>query len=167
MKKHCYSTALRKRDSFLDLLKNLSNKLKEWANTVVERLDYVSFHNIISIHRIYESLPRRVELQKELEGIYEVLLLNKVAVSEVVNQEKISQLKSIYQNIRKLSIIALDSSNSHLPVNINVLSLLNSYDFNQDKFQGRNLSDILDPLINLLYQEFILRCQISNCAAWI
>lgn len=147
-----------KRPGFLSILlkRFKSEKLIAWAKRVVDNLDYVNFHHIISIYRVYQSLPKQVDLQDELVGIYEVLLLRRVAVKDVVNQEKIQQLKSIYKNIRKLSIITLDSSNSHLPISVNVLSLLNSYDFNQDKFQDRKLSDVLDPLVNLLYDNLYL-----------
>ena len=147
-----------KRKGFLsELTKDWKDEaLKEWAKKIVERFDYIRFHHIIAIYRIYKTFPRRLKLQKELIEIYKSYLLPSLSISDLKDRAKNQQLKTIFRNIRNLSIIALDSRNSHLPINIDILSSIVSFDFDLDRFQGKKMNELFNPLINLLYDKIYL-----------
>ncbi len=130
--------------------------LIKWAKKTIKHFDYIKFHHIITLFKIYKTFKRDRATQDRFVNIYKLLLLPIKDIDYVSDQLKLEQLKIIYKNIRKLAIIALDTSNSHLPITIDVLSTILSFDFNFDKFQGRKLSRLFDPLTNLLYSELYL-----------
>ncbi len=149
--------ASKRRGFFSKLTKKIDDSdLFNWAKKVVEKFDYVKFHHIISIYRIYKIFKRNIAKQNEFINIYKALLLPQDRISVVSDKLKLDQLKTMYNNIRTLSIIALDTTNSHIPINIDILSTILSFDFNLDKFQGRKLSQLFNPLINLLYEKLYL-----------
>lgn len=145
------------------LLKQLDDeKLLIWANKVIQRFDYVKFHHLLSIYRIYQLYKRNRQKQRELISIYKAFLLPSNQMDSVSDRIKLIQLKNIYKNIRNLAIISLDTANSHLPISIDILSTILSFDFNSDKFQGRKLSQLFNPLTNLLYDKIYLSTQVQT-----
>ncbi|MBB4081131.1 hypothetical protein GGR28_003778 [Lewinella aquimaris] len=137
----------------------LDKDLKVWAGKVIDRFDYIKFHHIISLYRISKIFPRNKSKQLKYTSLYKLLLMPASTIEGVTDQLKLVRLKTLYSNIRTLSIIALDTQNSHLPVSIDILSTILSFDFNVDKFQGRKLSQLYDPLTNLLYDKLYLSTQ--------
>jgi len=129
--------------------------LKNWANGIIDKMDYVKFHHLISFYRI-GKLIRRHKDRREFMDLYRVLLLLSPINVKISDELKVKQLKDIYKNIRSLSIIALDSNNSHLPVNLDILSAIVSFDFGIDQFQGKKLGSLFNPLINILYDKIYL-----------
>jgi len=136
--------------------------LVEWTNATINKFDYVKFHHILSIYRLYRLFPRNINKQDEIVEIYKTLLLPISKISSTPDKIKLNQLKNIYKNIRNLSIISLDTANSHLPINIDILSTVLSFDFNSDKFQGRKLSQLFDPLTTLLYDNIYLSTEVQT-----
>lgn len=132
------------------------NRLRKWSNDVIKSFDYTKFHHIISIVRIYKSLRRKTQLQNEILQVYKMLLLDSSEIDFVSSSERLDQLRSIYFNIRNLAIISLDTENSAIPINLNVLSIILSYDFFHNKIQQTELSEILNPQLNLLYNILYL-----------
>lgn len=53
----------------LSPLKN-DTELKSWAEKVISDFDYLNFHHILAIRRIYKCLPRRVKDQKTIISVY-------------------------------------------------------------------------------------------------
>jgi len=133
--------------------------LKAWAEKVINRFDYIKFHHIISIYRIYKLYKRNISKQNEIIRLYKLLLLPTQGITYVTDVFKLGLLKTLYKNIRTLSILSLDANNSHIPISINILSTILSFDFDLDKFQGRRLSQLFDPLTNLLYEKLYLSTQ--------
>lgn len=134
-------------------------ELKSWAETVFENFDYVNFHHILSFRRIYKTLKRRLELQKEILNVYKLLLLEDVSSSLDVNELKVEQLRMIYRNVRNLTILSLDSRNSSLPINIDILSTVLSFDFYENRFQETKVSDLFNPNLSMLYNHLYLAPQ--------
>jgi hypothetical protein len=130
--------------------------LKKWGDLVIDNFDYVKFHHILSIRRIYKSIPRKISLQNELISIYKLLLLESNATTKIANSIQVEQLKLIHNNIRNLSVIALDSRNSSLPITIDILSTVLSFDFYENRYQQTKTSEILNPLLSLLYDTLYL-----------
>ncbi|MDW3211418.1 MAG: hypothetical protein R8N23_16225 [Reichenbachiella sp.] len=147
-----------KRKGFKTYLINCvkDEELKLWAERVIEDLDYVSFHHILSIRRIYKTLKRRLSLQNELINIYKLLLLDSSETAGLANELQTIQLKKIYRNVRDLAIISLDSRNSSLPITIDILSMVLSFDFFENKFQQNEAKDIFNPLLSLLCDNLYL-----------
>lgn len=133
--------------------------LKRWAEDVIESLDYVNFHHLISIGRIYQSLKRRVAIQNEIITVYKLLLLNSSETSEICDQLKIEQLKTIFRNIRDLAIISLDSRNSSLPISVDILSTVLSFDFYDQRFQQTTAGQLFNPILSLLMDNLYLHPQ--------
>ena len=131
-------------------------ELKEWAAKTIESFDYVSFHHILSIRRVYKCLKRKLAVQNEILDIYKILLLDSSETSVVVNQLKVEQLKMIHKNIRDLAIISLDSRNSSLPITFDILSTVLSFDFYENRFQQTQASKLFHPALSLLIDSLYL-----------
>lgn len=131
-------------------------ELKQWAQKVIDSFDYVNFHHILSIRRIYKTLSRRVALQKELITVYKLFLLDSDETLHIANNLKVEQLKITHKNIRDLSILALDSRNTSLPFSIDILSTILSFNFYENRYQQTKISDIFNPMLSLLYDTLYL-----------
>lgn len=164
---HCLNTigdekalllkAFQRKTAKTNLLSQIKDEeLKIWSKDVIENFDYVNFHHILAIRRIYKSLKRRVLLQNEIITIYKLLLLPSSQSKSIACFDKIQQLKTTHNNIRKLAIISLDTQNSSLPVSIDILSTVLSFDFYDNKFEQLKIDKIFDPLISLLYDNLYL-----------
>ncbi|MEA5429559.1 hypothetical protein [Arcicella lustrica] len=140
------------------ILKSIKdNKLNNWALKVFEEFDYVNFHHIISIYRIYKSLKRKLNEQNELIMIYKLLLLNEEDNKDIVsNLMQITQLKTLYKTLRDISIIALDSRNSSLPIEIDILPTILSIDVYENRYQNSRISALLQPFHSMLYDNLYL-----------
>tara|TARA_R110002012_G_scaffold42418_10_gene115524 strand:+ start:15551 stop:17422 length:1872 start_codon:yes stop_codon:yes gene_type:complete len=139
------------------LLKPIKDKdLKVWSEKVIDNFDYVKFHHILSIRRIYKSLKRRIATQNEIIKIYKLYLLDSKQTSSIANELKVEQLKMIHKNIRDLAIISLDSRNSSLPISIDILSTVLSFDFYENRFQQTQVSELFHPNLSLLIDNLYL-----------
>lgn len=138
-----------------NLLSTISDEnLREYASDVINNLDYMNFHHILSIWRIEKELSRNRTLKDKLFLLYKMLLLDNYNYS--CNLEKLRSLRSIYKILRYISIIALDSHNAHLPFSLNLLSTLTSIDIYEKRFKPRTITKILYPLLSILYEEIYL-----------
>jgi len=164
---HCKNTIGDEKTILLHCIQNKSFKrrllncikdarLKKWSEEVITNFDYVSFHHIISFIRIYKTFTRRVARQNELLKIYKLLLLPEEENEGIASSNQISQLKNIYYILRDISMIALDSRNSSLPLSIDILSTVLSLDSFENKYQNKRISIILEPLISILCDNLYL-----------
>ncbi|MBC3540248.1 hypothetical protein ACFSC6_01395 [Rufibacter sediminis] len=142
------------RSQLINSLKD--DELKIWANNTIDNFDYIKFHHILSIRRIYKSIPRKLDIQKKIISVYKLLLLDSSLTTTIANQLQVEQLKIIYNNIRDLSILALDSRNSSLPISIDILSTVLSFDFYENRYQQTRASQIFNPMMSLLYDTLYL-----------
>jgi hypothetical protein len=131
-------------------------KLKKWSEEVINNFDYVNFHHIISFMRIYKTFTRRVTRQDELINVYKLLLLPEEENELIANSIQVSQLKNLYYISRDISIIGLDSRNSSLPFNLDILTTVLSLDSFEHKYQNKRISVILKPLISILCDNLYL-----------
>ena len=131
-------------------------QLKTWAAETIDNFDYVNFHHILSIRRLYKCLRRKIKEQDEFIKVYKLLLLSSELITFKVDLFKVEQLKSIHKNIRNLAIISLDSRNSSLPINIDILSTVLSFDFFESRFHQTKINDLLEPLLSTLYDHLYL-----------
>lgn len=139
------------------LLRSIKDEeLKLWSKTVIENFDYVNFHHIISIYRLYKCLKRRVPLRIEILNVYKLFLLKDGGNKSQVNPIQLIQLKNIYQLIRDLSIISLDSRNSSLPINIDILGTILTMDNFEKRYQNSKVSNFLKPFYSMLYNHLYL-----------
>ena len=139
------------------LLNNIRDgKLKDWASNVIDSFDYVNFHHILSIRRVYKSLKRKLNLQNEILTVYKILLLDSNETNDIANRIKVEQLKMIHKNIRDLAIISLDSRNSSLPIAFDILSTVLSFDFYENRLQQTQASELFHPTLSLLIDSLYL-----------
>ena len=132
------------------------DELKIWSEKVIENFDYVNFHHILSIYRLYKCLKRRVPLRTEILNVYKLFLLKDGGNKAQVNQTQLIQLKNIYQLIRDLAIISLDSRNSSLPINIDILGTILTMDNFEKRYQNSKVSNFLKPFYSMLYNHLYL-----------
>jgi len=130
--------------------------LKRYAKKVIDSFDYMSIHHLLGIARIYEEVSAN-NLKRELIELYKLLLLDENDLNIRCNFERLSQLRSIYNTIRDLAIITIDSHYSHYPFTINLLSSLVNLN-NQDNYESDFLSSILGALNKDLYLNSNVLC---------
>ncbi|PXX30642.1 hypothetical protein [Arenibacter sp. ARW7G5Y1] len=150
---HCIQNKTYKR-KLLNCVKDA--RLKKWSEEVIDSFDYISFHHIISFIRIYKTFTRRVARQNELFNAYKLLLLPEEENEQIASSIQISQLKNLYYILRDISMISLDSRNSSLPFNLDILSTVLSLDSFEHKYQNKRISIILEPLISILCDNLYL-----------
>ncbi|SDG67768.1 hypothetical protein SAMN04488062_101352 [Flavobacterium omnivorum] len=131
-------------------------QLRDWSEKTINDFDYVNFHHILSLRRIYKCLPRLVDFQNEIISVYKLLLLDINQTRMISDPKKVEQLKIIHRNVRNLGVIALDTRNSSLPVSIDILSAILSFDFYDGRYQQSKASDIFNPILSLLYKSLYL-----------
>lgn len=140
-----------------ELLKTIKEpELKVWSKSVIEEYDYMNFHHIVSIYRIYKILKRRVALKIELLSVYKLLLLPELETSGIANSIQVSQLKTIFNIVRNTAVISLDSRNSSLPINLDILSCILSIDNFENRYQNSTISEILEPMFSVLCDHLYL-----------
>lgn len=167
---HCKNTIGDEKSILLYCIQNKSFKkyligtikdpeLGRFAGSIIDNFDYINFHHILSIYRLYKSTKKRVELRDKLLNVYKMLLLPINDIESLANGVKIQQLRSIYKNIRNISIISLDSRNSSLPINIDILSIILSYSFTENRYNDTTIDSILNPILSSLYETLYLNQQ--------
>ncbi|MDO3695757.1 hypothetical protein QVZ41_12980 [Wenyingzhuangia sp. chi5] len=164
---HCKNTIGDEKSILLKIIQNKSfeknilksikdEQLKVWAKEVITEFDYVNFHHIISLWRIYKVLSRKKSLLNEIILVYKILLLDNEHTKDIANSGQVEQLKLIYRNIRDLSIISLDTQNSSLPISIDILSTILSFDFYENRYQETKTNELFNPIISLLCDKLYL-----------
>lgn len=139
------------------LLRSIKDEqLRDWSKSVLESYDYINFHHILSFYRIYKCLKRRVPIRNEIITVYKLLLLSEESNKALANPIQITQLKTIYNIIRDLAVITLDSRNSSLPINIDLLGTVLSIDNFEKRFQNSKVSAFLEPFYSILCDHLYL-----------
>lgn len=133
--------------------------LKKFSIKVIEDFDYVNFHHVLSIYRIFKNTKKKIFLREKLLNIYKILLLPIKEIENIANGVKSQQLRSIYRIIRNVCIISLDSRNSSLPINIDILSIILSYNFTENRYNESTIDLILNPILSSLYETLYLNEQ--------
>jgi hypothetical protein len=132
------------------------DQLREWSKKVLERYDYINFHHILSFYRIYKCLKRRVAIRNEIITVYKLSLLSEDCSKTIANPIQITQLKTIYNIIRDIAVIALDSRNSSLPISLDLLGTILSIDSYEKRYQNSKVSIFLEPLYSILCDHLYL-----------
>lgn len=78
-------------------------------------------------------------IRDEMFLIVKSLLIPEFAIYNKVDEQKLMQLKTIHQTIRELSIVAIDSHYSHLPIKIDILNAI----VNLNDRKGENKANAL------------------------
>lgn len=146
--------------SFL-ISKIQSEKLREWADDVIENFDYERFHYVLAISRTYQNL-RRSENRNQIISLFELLLLDRSDIEFDVDSTRLHQLRLLHKKIRDISIVVIDSHYSHTPLNIDLTSTLVSMDEFEGGVFGKDLTSSLQPFRQYLYEEIYLN---SNALA--
>ncbi|MBD1895625.1 hypothetical protein [Coleofasciculus sp. FACHB-129] len=114
-----FSYLRRNKDSkkfFLSMIRQA--ELQEWSKKVIENYQDSNFHWILSILRISQYIP----LGNRDKGLFNQCLINLLLPLENLNfkshndRYKMYRLRKIFEQIRLLSLVTLDSYYSHHPV---------------------------------------------------
>jgi hypothetical protein len=79
-----------------------------------------------------------------------VRLLKTFDDSAAINLEKLNQLRRMYSLVRKLAIVAIDSRNSHLPINFDISAAILGMDLSEQRTTGESIENVIDPIIGML-----------------
>lgn len=131
-------------------------ELRNWSEDVLNNYDYISFHHIIGIYRIYKNLKRRVAFRNEILNVYKLLLLPESQNKGLASPIQIMQLQTIYNIIRDIAVISLDSRNSSLPINLDILGTIFSIDTFERRYQNSKISLLLEPIYSMLCDNLYL-----------
>jgi len=138
------------RDQFLNKIRD--RDLRIWSNKIIENFNYRKFYHVLSLYKICEFLKHTQTKTKFIE-IYKLLLLDKL---QEVDQTKIQQLKNIYNIIRKIAIITIDSYYSHIPLNFNITSAIYALTESELFFSNASINENLDPILKWIADEIYL-----------
>ena len=130
--------------------------LRKWSNSVIDNFEYVKFHYILSIRRMYKSLPRQVDVQYELAKLFKLLLINHDETNYRVDNNKLEQLRRIFKTIRALSIIAIDGHYSHSPISVDLISTILSLDSLENSYKGIFILESFKPLLSSLHESLYM-----------
>ncbi len=132
------------------------NDLREWSLEKIENFQYTDFHHILSIRRVYKELPRQLERKERIINLYKLLLLDYEKINLKVNRLKLDQLKRIYKTIRSLSIVEIDGLHSHIPISVDLTSIILSLDSIENSYRNTYLIDSLKPILSKMYDDIYL-----------
>lgn len=110
------------------ILDGLPKDLKDKASEIVNEYDDSKFHLIFTLHRI--SKIQNAKLKARLFRVMRVLMLplESLSFDKPSERYKILRLRRLYERVRLLSIVSLDSYYSHHPIRYDVSSALMSLD---------------------------------------
>lgn len=128
----------------------IDEELKKYCTGVIDNYDYSSFHHVLSIWRLYKNCRSKPELARILK-IYKLYLLDNCSVR--VDLNKLNLLKYLAVFIREVAVISIDGHYTHLPVNINPLSVIMSTDLFDNRFNQNSILSFLSPISSLLIEN--------------
>lgn len=135
--------------------------LKIFCESVIDSYQYEKFHYVLSIRRVYKEIKSK-DIQALLIKLLKLLLVDTTKLNIKVNQSRLEQLKHVFKIVRKISIISLDTHNSHIPISINITSLLLAFDYFENKYKKSSINTILNPIHSMLYDEIYLKGSVQT-----
>ncbi|MDR7080199.1 hypothetical protein J2Y03_005259 [Neobacillus niacini] len=132
------------------------SELKSWCARVIMDYDYSKMHYVLAIRRIYKETSWNIKSRENLLKLIKLLLLDKSQLNFRVNEEKLEQLKRLFNVIRRLSIISIDGHYSHMPVTIDLIASIISLGSIDNTYNNKSLSEQLQPILSLLHDELYL-----------
>ncbi len=130
--------------------------LKKWATTVIDNFDYINVHHILSIRRLYKELSRQQERQDLTILAYKLLLIDYEKLDVVVDNIKLERLRRLFKTIRALSIVSIDGHYSHVPISIDLISILLSIDLLENSYRDVYLLESIKPILSVLHEGIYL-----------
>jgi len=154
-----------KRKGFRSKLLNTirSQPLREYCQRIISNFVFSEFHFVLAAYRIYKEQPRRIDDQDWLALLLELLLLERGDLQARVNDEKLLQLRELFRKVRDIAIVAVDGHYSHLPLSIDLMSSLVSFDEIEGGVLGQDITSRLAPLKSQLYDQVYLAPAVLAC----
>jgi hypothetical protein len=143
----------RRRGFATTLLKPIEDaELLEFCKKNIDDYNFPSFHQVISIRRIYKEV-KSISDRDEYLNVYKLFLLSD---ADDINRSKLNQLRRISETVRLLSILLLDGYYCPVPFSINIMSsLLNLID-SESSYKNKYFIDTLFPLLSYYYEKIYL-----------
>ena len=142
------------RSHLLGQIKN--EQLKHWAEKVIDDFHYTQFHFVLSVIRIQSALKKRLDDQNEIFNILGALIFPLDKIDYVPNLNKLNRLREVFQTIRSISIISNDLGYSFMPLKLETLSSLISFEFFDGDISRTKYQDFFNPLLSSLYDHVYL-----------
>lgn len=130
--------------------------LRAWADQAILEFRYSDFHHVLSIRRVYKSLPRQLEKQDTIATIYKLLLINEDDLDIQINKQKLNSLRRLYDTIRALAIVTLDGHYSHSPASVDLMSVIMSLESLEHTYSGKQVFDSLRNILSTLNDDIYL-----------
>ena len=119
-----------KDSEFRDFLNaELPNYLKVESDRIVDSYNDSEFHHLLALVRI-SRLPKGSRLKARLFRLMKVLIcpVESLETTDPAERFKLFRLRKLYERVRLISIVALDTYYSHHPIKFEVSSALVSLD---------------------------------------
>jgi hypothetical protein len=101
-------------------------ELKAWASIVIANRDYSNFHYVISVVRIYLENGNRRHRARMLAILRNLLLpIASIFPEKLEQRYKIYRLRQLFNRIRHLTMLAIDSHHSHSSIKTQLHHALN------------------------------------------
>lgn len=128
------------------------NDVVNYFHEKILEYDYTSFHYILSYVKLKKFYAKDNDSIKKL---IRLLFLDSINDS-TINVEKLKKLRNIFSLIRKLSIVIIDCDSTHIPLQFDFLAYINSIDVQESILVNKKQDQILDHIIQYLYNEIYL-----------
>lgn len=139
----------------------LDEDLVIWSKEIINDFSYTKFHHILSLRRIYKEV-RDQTLKNELIDIYKLLLLPKNKIKQKFNEDKLLQLRRLYNTIRAITIVTIDGHYTSFPVSIDLMNTLISMDTVEHTYTDKFIFDSIKPILSTLHNELYLDKQVLS-----
>lgn len=141
-----------KRKIFIEKIKDY--RLRKWAKKIISNLDYYKFHYLLGVIRVYEEIPQG-NFRTEFIKLYKLLLLDEETLDIKCNFLRLTDLRTIFNTIRILSIVGIDSHYSHTPFTVNLLNVTLNLRKDED-----NTLQFIYSILGLLNKDLYLNREV-------
>ena len=117
----------------------------------VKKNNYMYFHHLLSWYRINKSSKT---YKKKLLDVYKLLISKDY--TGIKNVTKLNQLKDIFNIIRNISIIIIDSRFTHIPFSLDFFAYINSIDQSEILLTEKNNFTIIEDMLKSLNSDIYL-----------
>ncbi|WMX58622.1 hypothetical protein [Peribacillus sp. R9-11] len=137
------------------ILNKIKDKdLRDFALKTILNNDYSNLHYVLSILRVYTLCGSR-KSKNLFIILFKALLLTNFSHEYKVDSHKLEKLKNIFNMIRQLSIIAIDSHYSHFSLKVDLMSAI----LNLKTFISKE-NGLISSLFDSLYTELYLNSNV-------
>lgn len=140
------------------LSRRLPSDLRDWAERVIGREEDRNYHYVLTAYRLLHKQKRTtLKTQFFLDTLRELVLpLSYFGVLEDEKKVRLIRLRSLFERIRLVSLVAIDSYYSHQPVRIQLINAMTGFAHVGETAESPQLAALLKRIAALLADQLYL-----------